>query len=201
MKKIAASLALLLASQFAHAQTVYDDYDAYYQTRKGIFRDAAPLRIDGTRNAVVHWRNQRIELRGAKPFPREFTMNDDVGSDAISFESFPYACIEGQASSASGTAIRHTSVYLLDARGAGKVRAYKLPSLFAACSEVRLDREGRPLFFDVAYVYAEGSDNAIGTSLREYVISHGEFVRTGHAVTTRFVEPENVWKFEVAAEQ
>lgn len=201
MKKIATSLVLLLASQLANAKTVYDDYDAYYRTKKGIFREAATLRIDGTRNAVVHWRNQHIELKTAKPFPREFTMNDDVGSDAISFESFPFACIEGQSSSASGTAVRHTSVYLLDARGAGKVKAYKLPSLFAACSEVRLDRQGRPLFFAAGYVYTEGSDNAIGTSLREYVISNGEFVRTGHAVTTRFVEPENVWKFEVAAEK
>lgn len=201
MKKIAASLALLLACQLACAQTVYDDYDAYYQTRQGIFQNAAALRIEGTRNAIVYWQNQRIELKGAKPFPREFTVNDDLGSDAVSFESFPYACIEGQSSSSSGTAVRHTSVYLLDAKGGGKVRAYKLPSLFASCSEVRLDREGRPLFFDARYLYAEGSENAIGTTLREYVISDGEFVPTGHSVTTRFVEPENVWKFQVAAEQ
>lgn len=201
MKKVATSVALLLASELAFAQTVYEDYDAYYQTRTGIFRNAAALRIEGTRNAVVHWRNQRIELKGAKPFPREITVNDDIGTDAVSFESAPYACIEGQSASSSGTAVRHMSVYLLDANGGGKVKAYKLPSLFAACSEVRLDREGRPLFFEAAYVYAEGSDNAIGTLLREYVISLGEFARTGHAVTTRFVEPENVWKFEVAAEQ
>lgn len=201
MKKITASLVLLLASQLAYAKTAFDDYDAYYRTTKGIFRDVASLRIDGARNAVVHWRNQRIELKTAKPFPREFTVNDDVGSDAISFESFPFACIEGQSASASGTAVRHTSVYLLDARGAGKVRAYKLPSLFAACAEVRIDQKGRPLFFAAGYVYAAGSDNAIGTALREYVISHGEFVGTGHVVTTRFVEPENVWKFEVTAEQ
>jgi hypothetical protein len=201
MKKIATSLALLVACQLVFAQTVYDGYDAYYKTRERIFRNAAALRIAGTRNAVVYWQNQRIELKGAKPFPREFTVNDDVGPAAISFERFPYACIEGQSSSSSGTAVRHTSVYLLDARARGKVRAYKLPSLFAACSEVRVDGEGRPLFFDARYVYAEGSENAIGTRLQEYVISHGEFVSTGHSVTTRFVEPENVWKFEVAAEQ
>ena len=81
------------------------------------------------------------------------------------------------------------SVYLLDAKGGGKVKAYKLPSLFAACSEVRLDRDGRPLFFDAEYVYVAGSDNAIGTALRECVISNADFVRTGHAVTTRFVSP------------
>jgi hypothetical protein len=201
MKTIAISPAVLLASQVAFAQTVYDDYDAYYQTRNGIFRDAAALRINGTRNAVVFWQNQRIKLKGAKPFPREFTVNDDLGSKAISFENFPYACVEGRSSSASGTAVRHTSVYLLDAKDGGRVRVYKLPSLFAACSEVRLDGQGRPLFFGAEYVYAQGSQNAIGTTLREYVISRREFVPTGRSVTTRFVEPENVWKFEVSAEQ
>jgi hypothetical protein len=201
MKKITTSLGLLLVGQLACARTVYDGYDAYYQTRKGIFRNAASLRIDGTRNAAVYWQNQRIELKRAKPFPREFTVNDDVGSNAISFVNFPYACIEGQSSSASGTAVRHTSVYLLDARGGGKVRAYKLPSLFAACSEVRLDQAGRPLFFDADYVYAKGSESAVGATLREYMIDEREFVLTGHSVKTRFVEPENVWKFEVAAEQ
>jgi hypothetical protein len=124
MNKIATSLALLLVSGLASAQTIYDDYEAYYRTKKGIFRAAAALRIDGTRNAVVHWQNQRIELKGAKPFPREFTVNDDIGSDAVSFESAPYACIEGQSASSSGTGVRHMSVYLLDAKGGGKVKAY-----------------------------------------------------------------------------
>lgn len=201
MKKNATLLALLLVGDFAFAQTVYEDYDAFYRSRSGIFRNAAALRIDGTENAVVHWRSQRIELKRAKPFPREFAVNDDIGSDAVSYESSHYACIEGQAAASSGTAVRHMSVYLLEANGVGKVTAYKLPSLFAACSEVRLDRKGRPLFFAATYIYTDGSDNASGTSLREYVISHGEFVRTGHAVMTRFVEPKNVWKFEVAVEQ
>jgi hypothetical protein len=201
MKTIATSIALFLACQLACAQTVYSGYDDYYQSRRGIFRDAASLRIDGTQNAVVHWQNQRIELKRSKPFPREFTVNDDIGAHAISFENFPYACIEGKSSSASGTAVRHTSVYLLDAKEGGKVRAYKLPSLFAACSEVRLDRQGRPLFFDADYDYEKGSENAVGVILREYVLKNREFVSTGHFVKTRFVEPENVWKFDVVAEQ
>ncbi|WP_426177964.1 hypothetical protein [Massilia sp. TWR1-2-2] len=201
MKKIATSLALFLASQLACAQTVYNGYDAYYLSRKGIFRNASPLRIDGSRNAVVHWQNQRIELKRSKPFRGEFTVNDDIGSHAISFVNFPYACIEGKSSSASGTAVRHTSVYLLDAKEGGRVKAYKLPSLFAACSEVRLDRHGRPLFFDADYVYEKGSESAVGVILREYVLNNREFVSTGHSVKTHFVEPENVWKFEVATEQ
>jgi hypothetical protein len=201
MKKIAASLALLMLAQITFAQAVYDGYIAYYRIRQGIFRNPSSLRTDGTRNAVVYWQNQRIELKKAKPFPGEFTLNDDLGSHAISFEFFPYACIQGQSSSASGTAVRHMSVYLLDAGEGRKVKAYKLPSLFAACSEVRLDQEGRPLFFEAEYVYAKGSESAVGTTLREYVISHRGFTATGHSVTTRFVEPENVWKFEVAAEE
>jgi hypothetical protein len=187
--------------QLAHAQTVYDGDDAYYLARKGIFRNPASLRIEGTRNAALYWQNQRVELRGAKPFPREFTVNDDVGSHAISFVNFPYACIEGKSSSASGTAVRHTSVYLLDAKEGGRVKAYKLPSLFAACSEVRLDEQGRPLFIDADYVYEKGSETPLGVILREYVLDNRKFISTGQLVMTRFVEPENVWKFEVSTKR
>lgn len=189
----------LLVSQLVFAQTIYDGYAMYYQTMGGIFRAKASFRIDGAQNAVVYWQNQRIELSRATAFPREFVVNDDLGTRAIAFETLPYACVEGQPSSSSGTAVRHKSVYLLDAREAGKVKVYKLPSLFASCGAVRLDEQGRPLFHDADYLYAEGSDNPVGLTLREYVISRGQFRPTGHVVTTRFVEPENVWKFEVVS--
>jgi hypothetical protein len=201
MKNIRASFVLvgLLISEFVSAQTVYDGYSAYYQTINGIFQVQRSIPTGGGQNAVLHWQNQRIELSRATPFPREIVINDDLGNRAIAFEKFPYACVEGQSSSSSGTAVRHKSVYLLDARTAGKVKVYKLPSLFAACGAVRLDEQGRPLFHDADYVYADGSDVPVGLTLREYVISRGEFLLTGHFVTTRFVEPENVWKFEVVA--
>jgi hypothetical protein len=200
MKNICSTfLAGFLVSPLAFAQTVYDGYSAYYQTMSGIFQVKASFMIQGGPNAVVYWQNQRIELNRARPFPGEFTVNDNLGNRAVAFEKFPYACVEGQPSSSSGTAVRHKSVYLLDAREAGKVKAYKLPSLFASCGAVRLDEQGGPLFHDADYVYADGSDTPVGLTLREYGISRGKFQPTGHSVTTRFVEPENVWKFEVAS--
>jgi hypothetical protein len=192
-------IAAMLPSQLVFAGPVYDNYSAYYQSMNGIFRDKASFRIQGSRNAVVYWQNQRLELKRATAFPREVTVNDDLGPRAVAFEKFPYACVEGQSSSASGTADRYRSTYLLDASTKGKVEVYKLPSLFGSCKAVRLDEHGRPLFHDADYIYANGSDDPVGLTLREYVISRGQFVPTGHSVTTRFVEPENVWKFEVVA--
>lgn len=200
MKKILASLlAGLLINQLAFAQTVYDGYAAYYRGMNGIFQHEASFKIKGGRNAIVPWQNQRLELKLAKAFPREFTFNDDLGNRAVGFEKLPYACVEGQSSSSSGTAVRHKSVYLFDARTTGHVKLYKLPSLFASCGAVRIDEQGRPLFHSANYIYSEGSDNPNGIILREYVISEDEFLPTGHSVSTRFVEPENVWKFEVVA--
>jgi hypothetical protein len=199
MKKVCITFLVgLLASPGVVAQIIYDGYDAYYQTLGGIFRAKASFNIKGGENAVVSWKGQRIELKRATPFAGEFTVNDDLGNLAFAFEKAPYACVEGQSSSASGTAVRHQSVYLLDAR-AVKVKAYKLPSLFASCAAVRLDEQGRPLFDAAAYIYAEGSDSPAGVNLVEYVISRGKFIPTGHSVTTHFVEEENVWKFEVVA--
>jgi hypothetical protein len=198
MKKLFfALLAGLLGSSCAFSQTIYDGYPAYYGTINGIFKDKASFRFGGGQNAVVYWQGRRVELRHAKAFPREQTLNDDLGTRALAYEKFPYACVEGQPSSGSGTADRYRSVYLMDTRVAGKVAVYKLPSLFASCAAVRVDEQMRPLFYDADYIYIGGSDSPVGLTLREYVISQGKFVLTGHSVTTRFVEPDNVWKFEV----
>jgi hypothetical protein len=198
MKKIFTILFTgLFVSPFVLAGVVYEDYEAYYYTMPGIFRTKASFAVNGSQNAVVQWQHQRIELKRATPFVGESAVNDDLGRHAVAFEKYPYGCVEGQSSSASGTAVRHKSVYLLDARATGKVKTYKLPSLFASCAAVRLNEEGQPLFDDANYLYAEGSDTPAGMQLTEYVISQGRFAPTGHAVTTRFVEPGNVWKFEV----
>ena len=198
MKKlIFALLSGLPACSYALPQTVYDGYPGYYQTLNGIFKGKASFRFDGGRNPFVYWQGRRFELSDAKAFPREQTRNDDLGTRAKAYEKFPYACVEGQSSSGSGTADRYWSVYLLDARVARKIAIYKLPSLFASCAAVRVDKHGRPLFYDADYIYANGSDSPAGLSLREFLIDRGEFVLTGHSVTTRFVEADNVWKFEV----
>jgi hypothetical protein len=198
MKKSAVLvLAALLAGPTALAEPVYDNYAAYYQTLNGIFRALGSFKVQGARNAVVYWKGQRFELKRAKVFPGEIAVNDDLGPRAVGFERGPYACVQGQSSSSSGTAVRHYSVYLLDANATGNAKIYKLPSLFASCAAVRLDEQGRPLFYDAGYIYGPGSDVPVGLTLSEFVINRAEFVPTGHSVVTRFVEPENVWKFQV----
>lgn len=190
---------LLVSCPATFSQTIYDSYPQYYKTADGIFTHLAPLRIEGSRNAVVHWRNQRVPLNQATPFDGEFVRNDDLGSRPVAYVHRRFACIEGKSSSASGTAVRHMSVYLLDATPK-KIRAFKLSSLFASCSGVRLTPAGDPLFYDASYIHASESDDPTGVTLREYSISNGKFVPTGRSVVTRFVEPGNVWRFEVVPE-
>jgi hypothetical protein len=182
---------------FASPQTVYDGYDAYYSTQNNLFTTTTPFHFSGSRNMVVHWQGKRVELARAKAFTGEFTVNDELGSDAKVYEQLPFACIEGQSSSASGTAVRHMSVYLMEMRSNRQVATYKLPSLFASCLGVRLDALKRPLFDSANYIYPPEVDRPTGVRLDEYIIDNGKFIPTGHSVALDFVEPENVWKFRI----
>ncbi|MFS2023693.1 hypothetical protein [Massilia sp. CT11-137] len=181
----------------AWSQTVYDGYEAYYATQNSLFTTTTPFHFSGSRNTVVSWQGKRIDLARARAFPGEFTVNDDLGSDVKAYEHFPFACVEGQSSASSGTAVRHWSVYLMEMRSKHQVIAYKLPSLFASCLAVRLDAFKRPLFNNADYIYPPGVDLPSGVTLDEYVIDKDKFVPTGHSVTLEFIEPENVWKFRV----
>ena len=181
----------------ASPQTVYNGYEAYYSTQNNLFTTTTASHFSSSRNAVVHWQGKRIELARAKGFPGEFTVNDDLGSDAKIYERRQFACIEGQASSASGTAVRHISVYLMETQPNHKIATYKLPSLLASCLGVRLDAFNRPLFDSADYIYANELGQPTGVRLDEYVIDKGKFVPTGHSVALDFVEAENVWKFRI----
>lgn len=181
----------------ASSQTIYDGYDAYYSTQNHLFTTTSASHVSGSPNPVMHWQGQRIALARAKAFPGEFTVNDDLGSDAKLYERLPFACIEGQSSSASGTAVRHMSVYLMEMQPNRQVATYKLPSLFASCLGVRLDALNRPLFNSADYIYPPGIDQPEGVRLDEYVIDKGKFTPTGHSVELDFAEPENVWKFRI----
>lgn len=181
----------------ALSQTVHDGYEAYYSTQNNLFTTTTASHFSGSRDAVVHWQGKRIELARAKAFPGEFTVNDDLGSDAKIYEHRSFACIEGQSSSASGTAVRHRSVYLMEMQPNRQIATYKLPSLFASCLGVRLDALNRPLFDSADYIYLPEMDQPTGVRLDEYVIDKGKFIPTYHFVALDFVEPENVWKFRV----
>jgi hypothetical protein len=87
MKKLFfALLAGLLGSSCAFSQTIYDGYPAYYGTINGIFKDKASFRFGGGQNAIVYWQGQRVEPRHAKAFPREQTLNDDLGTRALAYD-------------------------------------------------------------------------------------------------------------------
>jgi hypothetical protein len=196
-KQIMAFAGIVCWPLLGWSQAVYDGYEAYYQTQNNLFTTATLLQFSGSRNTVVSWQGKRIDLARAKAFPGEFTVNDDLGPNAKAYERFPFACVEGQSPSASGTAVRHASVYLMEMRPSRKVVVYKLPSLFASCLGVRLDDFSRPLFNNAVYVYPSGEDLPTGVRLEEYLIDNNKFVSTGHSVTLDFVETENVWKFRV----
>ena len=115
----------------------------------------------------------------------------------INWKVAAVACVEDQSSSASGTAVRHMSVYLIEMQLNRQVVACKLPSLFASCLGVRLDALERPVFDNADYIYPLEADLAVGIRLNEYVINKDKFVPTGHSVVLEFIEPENVWKFRV----
>ena len=70
----------------ASPQTVYNGYEAYYSTQNNLFTTTIASHFSGSRNAVVHWQGKRIALARAKGFPGEFTVNDDLGSDAKIYE-------------------------------------------------------------------------------------------------------------------
>jgi hypothetical protein len=198
MKKAYAILAgAIFWPILARPQTVYDGYESYYSAQNHLFTSTTRIQVSGTRNTVILWHEKRIDLARAKAFPGEFTVNDDLGSDAKAYENFPFACIEGQSASSSGTAVRYMSVYLMQMQTNRQVITYKLPSLFASCLGVRLDAFKRPLFDNADYIYASGSDIPTGVKLEEYMIDKDKFIPTGHSVVLDFVEPENVWKFRV----
>ena len=198
MKKLSAMLACATFWPIpAQPQTVYDGYEKYYSAQNHLFTSITRIQVSGTRNTAILWHEKRVDLARAKAFPGEFTVNDDLGSDAKAYENFPFACVEGQSASSSGTAVRNTSVYLMQMRPNRQVITYKLPSLFASCLGVRLDAFKRPLFDDANYIYSSGSDIPTGVKLEEYMIDKDKFAPTGHSVALDFVEPENVWKFRV----
>jgi hypothetical protein len=149
----------------------------------------------GTSNTVT-LDGRRFALDRAHAFPREHTMVD-LGHWAVAYRKASFACVEGQSSSASGTAVRYQSVYLFDMRQKNRSMVYKLPSLFGTCVGVRQNAQMQPLFDHAEYIYEKGNDTPVGVTLREYAIAKGKFEATGHFVTTHFVEPGNVYKFQV----
>lgn len=175
----------------------YDYEDFFRGQHSSLFKNIAASHFDGIRNGSLYIAGRRFQLNHVKVFPGEGVENDDLGPSAMLYQRDQYACVEGIAASASGTAVRHMSVYLIEMRS-GSTEVYKLPSLFASCLSVHLDPQRRLAFFEASLVHdVSDSDEPTGSELRKFAIDTKGFIPTGRTVLTRFPERGNVWRFAV----
>ncbi|WP_426197291.1 hypothetical protein [Massilia sp. DWR3-1-1] len=175
---------------------IFDGYEKYYPTIPGsIFKKESTVKYTGLKDSTFNWKNHRINIRSAIVFPGEIANDDDLGRNSVLYEMASWACFEGQANSSSGTAVRHFSVYILDARKSKSVKLFKLPGLFGSCLDVRMDKLGRFIFDSAAYDYEKGETIPKGILFVEYAINGVDFSPTGKKAIAEFVERDNVWKF------
>ncbi|MBS0450562.1 MAG: hypothetical protein JSS14_04565 [Proteobacteria bacterium] len=213
---------LLLAPALAAAgPREFEGYEAYYATLPGaLFKATSAIALiarTSPSDGSVHlrWRGmtngygnhtieigngslvidrQVVRLAAARVFADEAAGNGDLGRGTLAYFASGWACLENTPSSASGTAVRHKSVYLLRIGGAQTI-AWKLPSLFASCTNVRRDM-GEIRFDKTEYRYDEGKDVPAGVLFKEYGIARSnDFAATGRTRSATFVEPNNVYKF------
>lgn len=221
MKKLL-KVALLVPFLAAADPVPFEGYEAYYATLADRLFDLQnpatlePYSVAGTRAlrfgtvATAGGHSHQIEVRpgavvvdgrglrlkAVHVFPNEVANDGSLGLGTLAYLASGWACLENTPSSASGTAVRHKSVYLIRLRRSG-LQAWKLPSLFASCTGVR-HQNGQVRFDKVEYRYKYGEDFPAGVSFREYLIRpDNSFAPTGKTRTARFAEPDNVYKFSL----
>lgn len=217
-------LLALFIPTVAFAGPVFEGYDAYYSTLPApLFRSSekVPLKpysvrpeddvrfawdgeVAGVRRKVILEKGTiRLDqwvfrMNAAKAFPGETLDTGDLGMGTDAYLAGAHVCLENTPGSASGSAIRHKSVYLIWTDPRPKL--FKLPSLFASCRGIRLI-DGRPTFDKVEYLYVDGQDQPSGVTFTEYALRGDSFGATGHVVTAKFLELGDVYRFAVDATQ
>jgi hypothetical protein len=214
VKHLTISLFLPLATQ---ASVVSYSFETYYLTLPDrLFKhhghELDPFSNVGSNHIIYGWTgrdtNQRhtVELhtkninidgkilprQRVKPFPGETIDPGDLGGGAKVFFADGWRCIEGTPPSASGSAVRHKSVYLIHSDKQGQ--AWKLPTLFSSCQGIRMHGH-IPIFDHIQYRYINGEDEPIGITFMEYAIENGAFFSTGKVHSATFIEAGNVYKF------
>lgn len=213
-------IALLMAPVLAQAATTFDGYEAFYASLPdtlfhGDGIQLQPYAMDGDDEMRYGWqgvvagRRQALEVRDGvltingrvlkrsriQPFPGEAVGETDLGMGAVAYISPNWTCVENTPTSASGSAVRHWVVYLI--RGATKgYEAWKLPSLFAHCTSIRLKGK-EVLVQEASYRYIDGKDEPTGVVFREYSLTKGRFGPTDVTRSITFVEPGNMYKFNL----
>lgn len=215
--------ALVFVPVMSHAATLFDGYEAYYASLPNqLFHDKGkalqPYSLASDDLVRHQWqgnaagRKQRIELHDGQltingrllktkditVFPDEVVSNTDLGAGTSVYFSPGWLCAENTPASASGTAVRHKSVYLIKQTGR-RLQGWKLPSLFASCAAIRTQNK-TITFYKVTYRYLDGQDEPQGADFKEFAIRGDTFVATGGAQSSTFVETGNVYKFFVAGE-
>lgn len=137
---------------------------------------------------------RRLSARATRPFTQEPRLAS--AERATLYVNDDYVCIESQPSSASGTAARHVQASLIvrpfAKRGAMR---FQLPSLFGSCLGLRRDASGRPLVLRANYRWPQGEDLPVGVDFADHALVGQQWLATGRVLSTRFVEPENVYRF------
>ena len=212
--------ALLIAPVLAHAATICDGYEAFYASLPdtlfhGDGIQLRPYAMEGDDEMRYGWqgvaagRRQALEIRDGvltihgrvlkrsriQPFPGEAVGETDLGMGTVAYFAPGWTCVENTPMSASGSAVRHRVVYLIKP-GMKADEAWRLPSLFAHCTSIRVKNQ-RILVQEAAYRYVEGQDLATGVTLNEFALLKGKFVPTGVSRSLTFVAPGNVYKFTV----
>ncbi len=211
-------IALLMAPVLAQAATTFDGYEAYYASLPdtlfhGDGIQLQPYAMEGDDEMRYGWqgvvagRRQALEVRDGvltingrvlkrsriQPFPGEAVGETDLGMGAVAYFSPNWTCVENTPTSASGSAVRHRVVYLIR-RAAKGYEAWKLPSLFAHCTSIRVKGK-EVLVQEASYRYVDGKDEPTGVVFRELSLTKGRFVPTDIRRSIIFVEPGNVYKF------
>jgi hypothetical protein len=220
-RKLFAFVSAIICSQ-AMATDIFDGYETYYTSlNDGLFKatkqkTVVPYSKAPNQNMKFSWHGPingksrsididngsilidgvKLKLRAAKAFKGESTDKSDLGLGTEVYFSQDYTCLENVPASASGSAVRHTSVYVINTR-LKPTLFVKLPSLFASCLGVRRDNQGSITFDQVSYQYEGNEDRPNGVIFTEYVYKKLNFLQTGHRITATFVEQENVYRFSV----
>lgn len=149
--------------------------------------DGGKIRIDNT----------RLKITKAVVFPGETADASDFSIGTQVYFADGYTCIDSDYASASGTAARHRSVYLINTK-LKPIYFIKLPSLFASCLEIHRYKKTGIAFYKSEYRYGNADkDRPTGMTLTEYTSNGKSFSKTDVLVNTVFLEPENVFKFSI----
>ena len=191
MTSLILTLGLVLTNELAQS------YQDYFSTLQGqVFSPRTIIQGPKITHNYLSWKETRVSFASATVFPAEQIIPGDLGSHPTAYRSGKLDCIEGQAAASSGTAVRHFAIYVIDRRQKKPVM-YKLPGMFGSCQNIREGDRGDILFDDINYRYEPEMEIPYGISFTEYRIDHGKFKPTGKIRYARFIEQENVWKFQL----